>query len=149
MDMKSRRNYLIFAIVALFITPVVLWVNHSNRYPRKIIKPFPDMTIVLEKEDGRWHVISHEYPNFMDRRAKKYVEAFPVNDQVPSSYIWRTNEYANNFLFDEAIASQTKMISLMENASNKDQFKSYLPVAKKHLVELKFLKKSSVKTIQH
>ncbi len=143
--MKSRRNYLIFAIVALFITPVVLWVNQQYLHPQKTIHPFPDMTIYMEKKDGHWHVVGHEYPNFMDRRAKKYVEAFPVDDKVPSTYNWRTDEYANNFLFDEAIASQTKMISLMENASNKDQFKSYLPDAKEHLVELKLLKKSTLK----
>lgn len=148
MDMKSRRNYLIFAIVALFITPVVLWVNHSNRYPKKTIHPFPDMTIVLEKEDGRWHVISHEYPNFMDKRAKKYIEAFPVDDQVPSTYSWRVSQYMHNSMPDEAIATQIKMIDLIEKAPIKEVFKEDLVAAKKHLEELKVLRKSAAKTSQ-
>lgn len=139
--MGSRRNYIIFAVVALFVTPVVLWTNRFNQHPQKIIHPYPDMAIVLEKADGRWYVISHEYPNFMDHRAKKYVEAFPVDDQVPSTYDKRVSEYAHNFMFDEAIACKLKMIKLMEKAP--DNFKEDLIDAKKHLAELKVLKQST------
>lgn len=146
MDMKSRSNYLIFAIVALFITPVVLWVNNSNRYPQKTLHPYPDMTIVLEKDNGHWQVISHEYPNFMDKRAKKYIEAFPLDDQVPSTYSKRVFEYEHNRMYDEAIATQAKMISLIKRAQNKADFEQALIDEKKHLEELKLLKRLAAKT---
>ncbi|MDX2108276.1 MAG: hypothetical protein SFY67_17915 [Candidatus Melainabacteria bacterium] len=139
--MQSRRNFLIFAIVALLTTPIVLITNH--RYPRKEIKPFPDMTISLEKVNGHWQVVGHQYPNIYGKGAIKYIEAFPVDDQVPDTYLWRTNGYAHAGLYDEAIKTQTKMISLMESASNKSLLKDELVEAKKHLAELRVLKKSS------
>ncbi|MCW5821543.1 MAG: hypothetical protein KIT34_02005 [Cyanobacteria bacterium TGS_CYA1] len=118
--MQSRRNFLI-----------------------KEIKPFPDMTISLEKVNGHWEVVGHQYPNIYGKGASKYIEAFPVDDQVPGSYLWRTNEYAHAGLYDEAIKSQIKMISLMKSASNKNLFAADMAEAKKHLAELQGLKKSS------
>ncbi len=145
MDLSSKRNLLIFAVVALLITPIVLLFNQGHHRNQKTIHPFPDMTVVLEENGGNWLVISHEYPNSMDQRAKKYIEAIPVDDKVPSSYDYRVSEYAHNNMYDEAIACKTKMIKVMESAPNRQSFANDLVKAKKHLAELKLIKRAKEK----
>jgi hypothetical protein len=49
-------------------------------------------------------------------------------------------------MYDEAIATQTKMISLIKRAQNKADFEEVLIDAKKHLEELKRLKRPAAKT---